>query len=207
VLDVHFVLVGVAAGIVGQVAYTRDTLRGAAQPNRITYLLWGVAPLIAFAVEAADGVGLRSLMALTAGVGPLVILAASFAKNAGVWRVGTFDYVCGALSVAGTLGWLLTRHGIVALAAAIAADAVAAVPTVVKSWRYPSSESGGVYVGGLINAACTLLTVDHMTASQVAFPAYIFVVGLVPVILVIGGLGPRISTRARTKERANDRSG
>ena len=194
-LDVHFVFVGVAASTVGQVSYTRDTLRGAAQPNRVTYLLWGVAPLIAFAAEAADGVGIRSLMALAAGVGPLVILAASFARNAGVWRIGVFDYVCGAISVAGTLGWLLTRHGTVALAAAIGADAVAAVPTVVKSWRHPSSENGGVYAGGMVNAACTLLTVDRLTVSLVAFPLYIFIVGLVQLILVVGRVGPRLSAR------------
>ena len=46
-LDVHFVYLGAAIGAIGQVGYVVDTIRGRTQPNRVTWLLWALAPLLA----------------------------------------------------------------------------------------------------------------------------------------------------------------
>jgi len=192
VLNVHFVYLGAAIGAIGQVAYVVDTIRGRTQPNRVTWLLWGVAPLLAFAVETNANVGLRSLMTFMVGFGPLVVFAASFVNRRAVWRLGALDYVCGALSIGGTAGWLVTRQGLVALAAAVAADAIAGVPTLIKSWRLPESESTSIYLGSFANAVITLLTVKHVSAEVVTFPLYIAVFAFVQVALVGGRLGPRV---------------
>jgi len=192
VLDVHFVYLGAAIGISGSALYAVDTVRGRVQPNRVTWLLWAIAPLLAFAVEVDKGVGLRSLMTFIVGFGPLVVFGASFVNPSSVWKLGSLDYACGLLSVGGTIGWLVTRQGMVALVAAIAADALAAVPTVVKSWRMPQSESPAVYVGAFANAAITLLTVNQVSTAVVAFPVYIVAIAFLEIVLVAGRLGPRV---------------
>jgi hypothetical protein len=199
-LDVHFVIVGALIGGAGQALYVRDTVQGRTQPNRVTWLLWTVAPLLAFAAEINAGVGLRALLTFTAGFGPLVIFTATFVHRAGttrpaVWRVSRLDVVCGALSVLGTLGWIVTRQGLVAIAASITADALAWLPTIVKSWRRPESESAGVFVGGLANSTITLLTVRRVTAPVVAFPAYTLAVAIIQLVLVAGRLGPRVKAQ------------
>ena len=191
-LDVHFVILGAAIGAVGQGLYVLDTVRGETQPNRVTWLLWAIAPLLAFAVEIHSGVGLRSLMTFMVGFGPLCVFVASFVNPASFWEITRLDYVCGALSVLGTAGWLVTRHGMVALVAALTADGLAGVPTVVKAWRVPESESANVYLGGIANAGITLLTVDRVTTAVVAFPIYILVVATLLFVLVAGRVGPRL---------------
>jgi len=195
VLNVNFVFLGVAMAAAGQSLYVVDTIRGRTQPNRVTWLLWAIAPLLAFAVEVNDGVGLRSLATFMFGFGPLVVFGASFVNTESVWKLGPLDYACGAVSVGGTIGWLVTREGLVALAAALMADFLAGVPTLVKSWRRPESESASVYVGALASAAITLLTVHRVSAPVVAFPLYIVVIALVEVALVAGRLGPRSRRR------------
>jgi len=173
VIDVHFVILGAFIGVAGMALYVRDTIRGETQPNRVTWLLWGVAPLIIFAVEIREGVGLRALITGMAAATALTIFLASFVNRRAVWRIGPFDWACGVLSVAGTIGWLLTRDGIVALVAALVADLLAGLPTVVKSFREPDTESPALYRCSLVNAVITLLTVNHVTLAVVAFPAYI----------------------------------
>jgi hypothetical protein len=191
-LDAHFVILGAVIGVIGQSVYVRDTLRGVTQPNRVTFLLWAVAPLLAFAVELQSGVGLLSLTTLVVGLGPLAIFVASFVNRSAVWRIGRLDYACGLLSVVGTVTWLVSRHGSVALVALVAADALAAVPTVIKSWKDPTSESAILYVGGFLNAGVALLTIRTLRAATVAFPLYILVIGGLQVALVGGRLGPRL---------------
>ena len=200
-LNVNFVFLGAAIGAVGQALYVVDTIRGRNQPNRVTWLLWAVAPLLAFAVEINDGVGKRALLPFMVGFGPFVVFVASFVNRNSVWKLGPLDYTCGALSVGGTVGWIVTRQGLVALAAAVVADALAGVPTLVKSWRHPESESASIYIGSFANAVITLLTVKHISAPVVTFPLYIAVIALVESALVAGRLGPRVQRR-RQREPA-----
>jgi len=196
-LDVRFVILGAAIGGLGQIAYARDALRGRTQPNRVTWLLWAAAPLLAFSAELDAGVGLRSLLTLTAGLGPLVIFIATLVSRKSAWRVGPLDVACGALSIVGIVGWLATRQGLVAIAASIAADGLAWVPTLVKSWQDPGSEGVAVYAGAFLNASITLLTVTRASAAVVAFPTYVLVVGSTELALVAGRVGPRYRAHRR----------
>lgn len=194
-LDVHFVILGAVIGMAGMLSYVRDTVRGVTQPNRVTWFMWAVAPLIAFAAEIQQGVGLRSLMTFVVGAGPLAILVASFWNPSSAWRIGPFDWLCGALSAAGLAAWLVTRHGTVAVIASIAADALAATPTLRKSWSAPQTESASAYVTAALNALITVLTIDRFTTADAAFPLYILVIASVESLLVVGRPGPRLAHR------------
>lgn len=112
-INVHFVYLGAALGALGGLAYMRDTLRGTTQPNRVTWLLWAFAPLLASAVEFHSGVGLRTLTTFMTGFMPLLVFVASFHNAAANWKIGRLDYLCGAMSLAGTAAWLLTQNGVV----------------------------------------------------------------------------------------------
>ena len=53
--------------------------------------------------------GLRALPTFMVGFMPLLIFIGSFHNSASVWKVRRIDYACGAVSVAGTVVWLVTR--------------------------------------------------------------------------------------------------
>jgi hypothetical protein len=201
VINVNFVYLGSALGALGTSFYVRDTLRGTTQPNRVTWLLWAVAPLLAAAVEFSEGVGLRALTTFMVGFMPLLVLAASFYNPAAVWKIGPLDYVCGALSVAGTVAWLVTRSGVIAIVAAIAADALAGLPTLLKSWTNPETETVWSYVGAVTSAAILLLTVDRWTTNVVAFPLLIVCIASIQVVFIGARPGPRLAA-ARTRRLA-----
>jgi hypothetical protein len=197
-INVHFVYLGAAIGAVGTGIYLRDTLRGTTQPNRVTWLLWAVAPLLAAAVEFHAGVGLRTLTTFMIGFMPLLVLVASFHDPGAIWKVRRIDYVCGAMSIAGTVIWLVTQNGVVGIVAAIAADFLAGIPTMLKSWTNPESETVTSYIGAVINSGVLLLTVDRWTTDVVAFPLFILCIASIQVVLVGAKPGPRFRrTRAR----------
>jgi hypothetical protein len=197
VINVHFVYLGAAIGAVGSLVYMRDTLRGTTQPNRVTWLLWAFAPLLASAVEFRSGVGLRTLTTFMIGFMPLLVFIASFHNPASIWKIRRLDYACGAMSLAGTAAWLATQTGVVAIAAAIAADFLAGVPTMIKSWTHPESESVSSYIGAVLNSGILLLTVVHWTTEVAAFPLFILCIASVQVLLVGGRLGPRLRQAGR----------
>jgi hypothetical protein len=197
-INVHFVYLGAALGASGTLVYVWDTLRGTTQPNRVTWLLWAFAPLLAFAVEIRSGIGLRALTTFIIGFMPLLVFVASFHNSAAVWKIRRLDYVCGAMSLAGTAAWLATRNGVVAIVAAIAADFLAGIPTMVKSWSNPKSETVTSYIGAVLNSGILLLTIHRWTTDVAAFPLFIFCIASVQVFFVGFKPGPRWrATRAR----------
>jgi hypothetical protein len=138
VISENWIYLGTAIGVLGTAAYLRDTLRGTTKPNRVTWLLWAFAPLLAAVVEFDEGVGLRALPTFMVGFMPLLVFAASFVNADSVWRIRRFDYACGAISVLGTVVWLVTRNGVLAISAAIAADFMAGLPTPAPPSAWPS---------------------------------------------------------------------
>lgn len=190
-----FVLLGAAINLFGGLVYFKDTLSGETRPNRVTWGLWAVPGLIAFAAEVKAGVGLQSLFTLMIGAGPLVIFITTFVKKNYVWRLGKFDYICGGLSLLGVALWLITKQGNLAIIFSILADAMAALPTVIKSIKYPQTESALAYLTTAISALITIATIKTWSLAEYGFPLYTSLICLFIFGLVQFKLGKRIISK------------
>ena len=57
-LNPNFVYFGVLLNFLGGISYLIDTVKGKVQPNRVSWLLWSFAPMIAFVGQISQGVGI-----------------------------------------------------------------------------------------------------------------------------------------------------
>jgi len=183
-INQNFVILGAIIASIGSVSYLIDTIKGKVKPNRVSFLLWSLAPLIAFVAELRQSVGLQSLMTFQVGFLPLTIFIASFFNKNAEWKLTRFDLTCGVLSLIGLLLWYITSSGNVAIVFSIFADGLAALPTLVKSFNFPETESIWPYFTGALSALITLLTVNVWDLANAGFPLYILVVTLVISALV-----------------------
>ncbi|HEX4216159.1 MAG TPA: hypothetical protein VIA06_22795 [Candidatus Dormibacteraeota bacterium] len=182
--------------LLGAAGYAFDTLRGRARPNRATWLLWALAPLLGFAAEVRDGAGLVSAMTtLALGLGPVLMVVASLTRRRAHYRLGPFDLAWGACSLMALALWAITREGTLAVALSIAADFLAGVPTPVKAYRHPHTEVCWPLLTGVIGAALTLLTIQHWNLSSAGFPVYILLpTGTLSLLIGFPGLRPLRTT-------------
>jgi len=194
-LDPRFVYLAIALALFGAVRYVIDTWRGSTQPHRVTWTLWALEGILAYAVEIQAHVGLASLMTLVLGLIPCVVVAASFRNPQAVWKIDRIDVACGAVSLLGLLFWLLVNEPTVALLSFVTADFIAALPTYRKSWTNPESESGSPYIFGALNCAITLLTLHEVTTAGAAFPGIILFTDSVLSVFIVTKLGPRVRQR------------
>jgi hypothetical protein len=192
VLNPNLVFLGAFASLVGTLAYSWQTLKGKAQPNRVTWTLWSIAPILAFVAEVNQGVGLQSVMTLTLGLGPMCVLTASFISKSASWKLGSFDVACGVMSVVGIIVWAVTSNATVALVSFMVADGLAGLPTLVKAYRDPESEKPSTYIGGIINAAFTMATITKWTTAEFAFPVQILIFNSLEVFIITSKIGPRL---------------
>jgi hypothetical protein len=168
-----FAIAGSAVNFMACLSYVRAILRGEAAPNRVTWFLWATVPLIAGAAQLRSGVGISTLVVLSVGAGPSCVLLASFVGGKGSWRLGPFDYVCGACSLAALALWAATGDPVTAIVLSILADAAAALPTVRKAWLEPATEDRSTYLITFVGMILGILSIREATFAAYAFNAYL----------------------------------
>lgn len=192
-INENFVILGAVIYALGFLKYLQETIQGKIKPNRVTFILWAIAPLIAFAAEIKQGVGIQSLMTFMVGFSPLVIFIATFINKKAEWKIGNFDLICGFFSLIGLLLWYITQIGNLAIVFAIMADGLAALPTIRKTYYYPETENGWLYLTSSISAMLTLLTINTWNFAHYSFPLYILILGLIIFYLARFKIGKRLS--------------
>lgn len=183
-IDERFIFIGALLSLIGGFDYIKSTIKGETKPNRVTWLIWGLAPMIAFFSEISQGVGLQSLMTFMVGFVPLLIFLASFVNKKSYWQLSRLDITCGLLSLGGLVLWQITKVGNLAIIFSLLADLLAGIPTIVKSFHYPETENYKVFFFSGINASITLLTITAWNLAFLAWPLYIFLIDWLQVVLI-----------------------
>jgi hypothetical protein len=197
-LDARFVFVGAVCAVALCLIYAIDTFKGKTQPNRVTWFLWMLAPAIAFSAQISKGVGLQSLLTFGVGFGPLLVLLASFRAREAYLKFRRIDFVCGFLSLLALILWATTGDANVAILFSVLADFLAAVPTLIKAYEAPHTESANAYIGGSVGGVVTLLTIRHWTIADYAFPMYLACnMGLISLLVLF----PSVRFRSVKKSR------
>jgi hypothetical protein len=196
-LHSNFVIVGTLIGAAGAVVYLINTVKGKVKPNKVTFLLWSVVPFIAFFAQIKQGVGLEALMTFSAGFLPLTVFIASFTNKQAAWKITRFDLLCGGLSLVGLVLWMITKVGNVAIFFSIVADGLAAIPTIVKAYKFPDTEIAWPWIATVIGVILTLLTIPEFTFANSGFILYILVVNTLIFLLVQFRLGERLQSKPK----------
>ena len=183
-INENFIYLGILLNSIGSISYIIDTVKGKVKPNRVTFFLWALAPLIIFFSEIKQGVGMQSLLAFVVGFWPLLTLLASFVNKKAEWKITKFDIICGILSLVGLVLWLITKVGNIAIIFGIIADLLAALPTIKKSYYYPKTETIWPYFSGAIYAGITILTIKTWNFPHYAFPIYLFIANIILAALI-----------------------
>jgi len=192
-INSKWIFVGLALQSWGGISYLIDTIKGKVQPNKVSWLLWSIAPLIAFFAQIKQGVGIEVWSTFIVGFIPLVVFLASFVNKKAKWEIGKLDIVCGTLSILGLMLWLITKVGNVAIFFSILADGLAAIPTIVKSYKDPDSENHLPYSLGIPNSVFALFVITDWNFQNWGFVVYLLLVNTIIAVLVKFRLGKMIN--------------
>lgn len=100
-LPEYCAIIGAVIGSLGGLYYLYETVAGKAQPNRVTWLLWGLFPMVIFVAQRAQGIAGISWVSFVAGFVPLLVVAASFLNSKAYWKSEPRDYCLMAAAVVG----------------------------------------------------------------------------------------------------------
>ena len=178
-----FGLLAGALGAASTLPYLRDTLRRATVPHRGSWLIWGVIEVVALESQRADGARWSLVPLASQALGTCLVFA--LAVRFGSGGVSRTDLALIGLAGVGVAGWLAADEPVIATSCVIAADFVAALMMLPKTWRQPGSETLATYVFASLGGAATVGAVGVLSVPLLIYPVYFILVnaGLAGVIV------------------------
>jgi len=183
-LPENIIFVAVFLNLIGQLLYIKSITKGHAKPNLVSWSIWMLAPFIAVFFQLKAGAGLSVLPVFMAGFGPLIIITAALITKNALWKINSFDLICGVFSLTALLLYILTHNLGISIFFAILSDALAFIPTFVKSWKYPESESVAGYSWCVISNTIGLLIIKDWSFTIYSFGVYLVVFNIAEVIIL-----------------------
>lgn len=169
----YFAVVGAAIASLGGLYYLYDTIRGKTKPNRVTWLLWGLFPMVIFIAQRAQGVEGLSWVSFAAGFTPIIILLASFINKKAYWKTEPRDYYLMIAAIIGLILWALTDNPNLAIIFSLFADLFAGLPTMIKAYKQPETESWIAYAISAFGFGISVLAIPSYEFENFAFVIYL----------------------------------
>jgi hypothetical protein len=157
---------------IAYIPFIRGTIKGSVVPNRASWIVWFIQDVLLASSAIVAGVGPSAVMPVIWGVGAGIMLILSVTKG----TRGTFtglEKACLVLSGLGLLLWATTGSPRLALVASVSAACIGGVPTVVKAWVKPWTETLSGW----------LLLILGTVFSSLANREWTFDSGLLPVVI------------------------
>jgi hypothetical protein len=171
--------------LMGGFPYLKDIYYEKAHPHILSWIGWSfITALGAFAMLADGGTwAVAILFANTALC--LVVAVYSAYKKVGVWSVTKMDGVYFGLGIIGLLLWKLLDLPVIALICAIGADFAFGLPTIIKTYKHPKSETTFVWITASLSGLCSLFAIQSFAFHEIAYPLYLFIYDTTVLLLAL----------------------
>ena len=166
------------------IPYVIDIQRGRVRPSRSTRAMLALLLIAALGQQITLGADWSLTLTLVEMLSAVLLFILSIAKGSG--GLDRFDVICYALLALDLMLWALTQNALLALHLTVFADLIAFSPTLIKTWRIPSSETAGFWLGGAVAAVFAALAESRPCYATLLFPGYLFFVNLIEAWLVMG---------------------
>ncbi len=183
-LPENIIYIGVLVTLVGYFFYFKNIFYGQTRPNLVSWFLWMLGPFLGVFFQLKAGAGLSVLPVFLAGFGPLVVIIVSLIKSNSIWKISTFDIFCGFLSLLALVIYFTTRNLGISIVFAIASDFLAFIPTYIKGWRFPETETVTVYFTTIFSNILGLLIIKDWSFVIYSFGVYFIVANIVFILIL-----------------------
>ena len=179
------VILSAAVSILGSAAYIRDTLKGTTKPNRVSFGMWAVAPLIGTGAALSAGADIWATARIfTSGFMPLLIFLASFVNRQSYWKLSLFDILCGVCAVLALIVWGVIDSPRLAILLAATGDGFASLPTIRKAWSHPETETGITYIMSLVAVLLVIPSIPVWNIENASFQTYLLIINIALIFAV-----------------------
>ena len=178
-LPEKIIIIAVIISFIGDFIYLRSMYLGHAKPNLVSWFIWMLAPFLGVYFQLKAGAGFSVFPVFAAGFCPFLVIVYSLVLKNGFWKITLFDLICGVLSLLALILYVFTRSLEISILFVILSDGLAAVPTIIKSWKFPETENAYLYMLGIVNNIIGLLIIKDWSFSIYSMGIYFITINAI----------------------------
>lgn len=181
-MDLQFL--GLLAGIIGLLAFVPYILsirKKKTKPSRMTWFVWTVVGLTNAAGYLFSGGSSTIWVPLAYIIGPFIITLLSIKYGVGGWT--KTDIVCLLGAGLSLIIWWTTGSPILMLATSILSDAFGWFPSVIKTYKDPTSEDRFTWFVFLTADSLNVLAISVWVPGAILYMSYMIFISLTMIVL------------------------
>jgi len=181
-------LFGIASSVfvlVGGIPYLIDIHKERVHPHVLSWLGWAFLTALGASAMMADGATWAATILWANTILTVSISVYALIRNVSVWATGFYDVVFFTLGIIGLVLWQVLDMPVIALVSAILADLFFGLPTIIKTYKDPSTETPFVWVMSTISGILAIFAVKAITFNELAYPFYLLLYDGIVLLLVL----------------------
>lgn len=180
-----FGLISSALILIGAGPYIRDILNKKAHPHVLSWLGWGFITALGASAMYADGSTWPAAIVFANSVACLTIVLFSIINKVGIWQTSFFDWFFFGMGLLGIVLWQTLDLPVLALICALVADFSFGVPTIIKTYKDPSTETPFVWVAAASSGLFSIFAIEVWAFYEAAYPVYLLIFDTIVLLLVL----------------------
>ena len=161
-------IISVILVFVGYVPYIIDILKRKTTPHTFTFLIWGLARSITWALQVHGGAGVGAW--ITFAVSAVCIFIFFLCLKYGEKSITRSDILFFALALFSLFLWLVVKQPLLSVILVVLTDVLGFAPTIRKSWNKPHSETLFTWWVAAFRHALGIIALEKFNIFTLLYP-------------------------------------
>ena len=171
--------------LIGAYYYLRSIHKKESNPHLLSWVGWTFITTIGAFAMLDSGSTWATIFIFANSASSMSVVLYSMYKKVGIWSTTIYDYIFFSLGILGIILWQLLNMPLVAIILSVLADLLFAIPTVIKVYRNPRSESANGWIPYCIAGIFGLLAIRSISLTETLYPFYIFFINFLILIIIL----------------------
>ena len=176
-----FGLIALLLNFIGYIPYIRDIIGNKVKPHRITWGIWLILTSVAAINQVLNQGGYSSLFFISTTFLVATVFVLSFKHGMG--GATRIDRICLILSILLLIYWVTIRDTRLSTVFAVIIDGIGALPTAIKTYHHPDTETYIQWVLAGIAGLITMIAIPRFDWVLIIYPFYVFVMNAAIVVI------------------------
>lgn len=164
-------IIAVILNLAGYIPYIRDIIANKVKPHPYTWAIWTVLTAIAAFNQVKNGGGYSSLFFISTAM--LVAITFILSLRFGMGGASFIDRICLLLAGILLIYWVTSKDTHLSTVIAVIIDGIGTIPTLIKTYHHPDSETYIQWILAGIGGLFTILAVPRIDWVLFIYPLYI----------------------------------
>lgn len=169
----------------GLIPYFLEIHKKEIYPHNLSWLGWAFITSTGAIAMLSEGFSWSVIILFANSLSCLIVVFYSIYKKVGVWSTTIYDYIFFGLGIFGIILWQTFNMPIIAILCAVLADLFFGIPTIIKAYKNPKSETYLAWLLCSIAGLLSLFAVQSYVITQFLYPLYLFIFDTVIFLIVI----------------------